>query len=226
MKKLVTVLVIFAVVLGLTNIAIAEAPKPVAEKIVKIDLSGMSREELEDLKIEVNKAILALPTDAAVIHETSRRNPATIGQSVEYTCESWDNSKGTYRITLLEVVRGEKIDELYPKSNTMFDLSSSTPEGMEDILMKFRVEFLSVSGTDNDPEVYFSRSIVNGDGSTNANMMVMRDTRGLESIHPMREGASVEGYEWEYVKKDDASPYALCTFGDGSPEIWFSLATN
>jgi hypothetical protein len=193
-----------------------------------IDLDTMTKEELTALDNNVHAALARITVPGEVLTKAARKSPAYVGQTVELAVHSYSMDY-TVRVTLLEVYRGGKFNELV-KGKYLADLSS--PE-KEFIAAKVSVTFVSIESIDtkaansDDPELMIdaimSFKTYNGDGAQYDN--VHYGVSDMPEVKPIREGATTEGYMYFEVDKNDASPF-LVFLPDmfGEQEAWFTLA--
>lgn len=153
-------------------------------------------------------------TSAAKSEIGTRKNAAKIGDTVEYTFDSFAYGNAVVNLTLNSVVRGSEAWAAISAAN-MFN--SEPPEGKEYVIAEFTVTNVKdLSGEDeaitvNDAQFSFSNSAFAKENQLN--FVTMDGTLSAE----LYEGASTTGTALFVSDTDDAC-YAI--FND---DVWFSL---
>lgn len=193
------------------------------------------RAEVSALKAEVAalKALLdqlLKPTQATTITPTqppagavgySRANPAPIGTTLTITKEDILETY-TAKVTLLEVVRGDKAWEMVKQANLF---NSPPPDGYEYLLARIKFELVAMKDPQAKHDVHFVHfTLVSGQGADYEPVLTAVPPAPALTAS-LYQGASHEGWAVFKVKKDDASP--LITFGrdyQGRGGIWFKTS--
>lgn len=145
----------------------------------------------------------------------SRKNPATIGDTITVTQENW-SFNGVYTIALTEVISGDEAWQMILNENRYND---EPAEGQQYIMAKFHVEFLEDrSGEDTPLELY------KYDFDYSTSDYRVEDLPSVVAPEPvfdltLYEGASGEGWVIFLADLSESSPKAL--FGD---TVWFNLS--
>lgn len=163
-----------------------------------------------------------------MLYESSRRNPAHVGQCVEIETSYLDHYTAVMRVSLDDFYRGERFQSEIA-GEYMPELSF---ENGEYVAVKVTVEFVELksinaekAGTD-DPEIMvnevmnFNTFDSSGAQYDNVNY-TFGNKKGLKSL---REGGKTEGYFMFEIYSDDAAPYLVYKpelFGN--TEVWFAL---
>lgn len=163
-----------------------------------------------------------------ILYESSRRNPAHVGQCVEIETSYLDHYTAVMRVTLDDFYRGES----FQSESAGVYMPDLNFENGEYVAAKVTVEFVELksidvekAGTD-DPEIMvdavmnFNTFDSSGAQYDNVNYN-FGNKKGLKSL---REGGKTEGYFMFEIYSDDAAPYLVYTPGlFGGTEVWFAL---
>lgn len=194
-----------------------------------VDLAGMTLEDLQALRKQVDAAIASLQMESGeVLTKATRKSPAAVGQTVEITSSYLSYYTVTFDVTIDEFYRGAAYDELMKGRYG----GSAPQEGNEYVAAKVTVKFVRIdeideakAGTD-DPNVSvdaisnFESFDENGAEYDNINYSI-QDLPELKSLY---EGGVTTGYFRFEVRKDDSSPYLVYEpFMFGDDKVWFSL---
>lgn len=194
-----------------------------------VDLSGMTLEDLQALRKQVDAAIASLQVQSGeVLTKATRRSPAAVGQMVEITSSYFSHYTATFDVTINEIYRGAAYDELM---KGRYD-GPEPQEGNEYIAAKVTVKFVRIdeideakAGTD-DPNVSvdavgnFESFDENGAEYDNINYSI-QDLPELKSLY---EGGETTGYFRFEVRKDDPAPYLVYEpFMFCDDQVWFAI---
>lgn len=194
-----------------------------------VDLSGMTLEDLQALRKQVDAAIASLQVQSGeVLTKATRRSPAAVGQTVEITASYYDRYTATFDVTINEVYRGAAYDELM---KGRYD-GPEPQEGNEYIAAKVTVKFVRIdeidevkAGTD-DPKASvdaisnFDSFDESGAEYDNVNYSI-QDLPELKSLY---EGGETTGYFRFEVRKDDPAPYLVYEpFMSSNDQVWFTI---
>jgi hypothetical protein len=160
-------------------------------------------------------------TTAASSVGLSKTNPAPIGTTVTYTPSNWASTMygSTYKITLVEVIKGSEANDLMADVN-QFETPASKSDDF--LLAKFKIEITGSSPSDASYKInkYLNFKATSSDGTR-----VYEDN--LWSYDPSIEGelyngGSIEGWACLEAAKGESSP--LIVFDrdyNGKDGIWF-----
>lgn len=194
-----------------------------------VDLSGMTLEDLQALRKQVDAAIASLQMESGeVLTKATRKSPAAVGQMVEITSSYFSHYTATFDITINEIYRGAAYDELMKGRYA----GPEPQEGNEYIAAKVTVKFVRIDEIDeakaetDDPNVSvdavgnFDSFDESGAEYDNINYSI-QDLPELKSLY---EGGETTGYFRFEVRKDDPAPYLVYEpFMFGDDQVWFSI---
>lgn len=194
-----------------------------------VDLSGMTLEDLQALRKQVDAAIASLQVQSGeVLTKATRKSPAAVGQMVEITSTYLSYYTATFDVTINEIYRGAAYDELMKGRYA----GPAPQEGNEYISVKVTVKFVRIdeidevkAGTD-DPKVSVD-AISNFDSFDESGAQydnVNYSVDDLPELKPLYEGGETTGYFRFEVRKDDPAPYLVYEpFMFGNDKVWFSI---
>lgn len=192
-----------------------------------VDLSGMSLEQLIQLKSNINGAIALAEAGTDVLDSATRKSPAAVGQSVTVSASQGSKYSYTMLITVDEFYRGDAFTALMSGKHVQ-----EAGEGRENVAVSVTVTFVSLdsidaekAGTD-DPDVavnaIFNFETYTSDGAEYDN--VHYDVPDTEALTNLYEGATTSGYFYFEANTDDPAPYLVynpSSFGEDT--VWISL---
>ena len=194
-----------------------------------VDITGMTLEELTQLRSQIDAAIAAMNAESgAVLTNATRKSPAAVGQTVEITTSYFGQYTVTMAVTVDEFYRGAAYDELM----TGRYAGIAPQAGNEYVAVKVTVKFLRIdeidieaAGTD-DPQMtvdaILSFSTYNSIGTEYDNIhYTISDLAELRSLY---EGGETTGYFRFEIRTDDPAPFLVykpIMFGDDS--VWITL---
>lgn len=194
-----------------------------------VDITGMTLEELTQLRSQIDAAIAAMNAESgAVLTSATRRNPAAVGQTVEITASYFSQYTVTMAVTVDEFYRGAAYDELM----TGLYAGSDPRDGNEYVAVKVTVKFLRIdeidvetAGTD-DPEMMvdaiFNFTTYDSSGAEYDN--IHYSITELAELRSLYEGAETTGYFRFEIRQDDPAPYLVyepVLYGDAT--AWITL---
>lgn len=194
-----------------------------------VDLAGMTLEDLQALRKQVDAAITAIQAESgSIVTKATRRSPAAVGQTVEITSSYFKKYTATMDITVDELYRGAAYDDLMKGRYA----GNEPQDGNEYIAVKVTVKFVRIdeidevaAGTD-DPSITVD-AIMNFGTYDNAGAEydnVHYSVSDLPELKSLYEGSETTGYFRFEVRKDDPAPYLVYTpFAFGNDSVWISL---
>lgn len=153
------------------------------------------------------------PTEEPISDVGTRKNPATIGQTL--SCVTFSHEM---EVTLLEVVRGDEAKSIAKKANRFNEYD----EDVDLILAKFRIK-ITKDLTGEDSEYLASASSFDYADSSYAKEFTLATVAGLdeELYIQLYEGSEAEGYVCFEGKLNQEHDYLV--FED---EYWFDLVAQ
>lgn len=194
---------------------------------VYVPLSDIAK--LNDLKVVYDSKanIYYLPSAYSQFNSQvgySRQNPAPIGTTLVTIIDNY-STKYTFKVTLLDVKRGEEAWELIQNDETAKDFSNPPKEGKEYILAKFRFELIKLEGEDS--AFMLNKGLFTIYSSNNKAYelsLTAYEPNPKLSNDSMFEGSSCEGWTLYEVDANDKAPiWSFNSQGYGNKGIWFKL---